>query len=107
MSRYATAVIHSTRAFYDVDDDLKGANDEWMRGKVTVVDIIDTDDNYDVRMLLSGWVSPLTAMKELGITHVAYKLLITCNEYDSADLPIIFKARRLQISLEEAANGTS
>lgn len=102
MSRYVTAVIHSTFGDYDVDDDLKGADEAWMSRKVTVVDMVDTTENYDVRMFLDGWVSPLAAMRELNITHVAKRLLITCNEYDRADLPIIFKARRLGISLEEA-----
>lgn len=107
MSRYVTAVIHSTFGHYDVDDDLKGADDAWMSRRVTVVDMVDTAENYDVRMFLDGWVSPLAALRELNVTHVAKRLLITCNEYDRDDLPIIFKARRLDISLEEAERGTT
>lgn len=100
--RIVLSIIHSTRAYYDVDDELRGAPDGWMRGKVTVVDTMELGTGEELRNILSGWISPLAALKELGVTHVAQKLLVTCNDYDSADLPVIFKARRLGISLDEA-----
>lgn len=95
---YCMAIVQSTANYFQDDDNAVGGD-----RKVTAIDVYCAETKADARIIEDGWCDPLPLLRTLGVTRIAPRFLMSCNEYTKEDLPVIFAARRLGITLEEAA----